>query len=188
MVYCVCTQRIATSFVTRDKSNTKFKRRYSYPVYRFSSNNVSNQTDVLTVFNSSQGCPTMPCRMVARDETSKRITFLTNNFALKPELISGLYRQRWQGELFYKWIKQHLRIKMFLGTSENAMRIQIRIAVNTYVLIAIPKQRLHLPQRLYEILQIMRMTMFETTPTNQLLTAAISDSDNDFKKLQRALL
>jgi IS4 transposase len=86
------------------------------------------------------------------DFTGKRITFLTNNFALKPELIADLYRQRWQVELFFKWIKQHLGIKTFYGTNENAVKTQIRIAVCTYVLIAIAKKRLHLPKSLHEIL------------------------------------
>ena len=91
---------------------------------------------------------------------------MTNNFALKPDLIAQLYRQRWQVELFFKWIKQHLRIKAFLGTSENAVKTQIWIAVCTYVLIAILKKRLKLSHSLYEILQILSLTMFETTPIN----------------------
>ncbi|WP_145879772.1 transposase, partial [Pseudoduganella flava] len=105
-----------------------------------------------------------------RDENGKRIVFLTNNFLLKPEMVAALYKQRWQVELFFKWIKQHLRIKAFFGTSENAVKTQIWIAVSTYVLIAIAKKRLQLPQSLYEILQILSLTMFETTPLNQLLT------------------
>ena len=102
--------------------------------------------------------------------SGKRITFLTNNTALAARTIAELYRQRWQVELFFKWIKQHLRIKAFLGTSENAVKTQIWIAVATYVLIAIVKKRLKLPHSLYEILQILSLTMFETTPINQLLT------------------
>jgi IS4 transposase len=122
------------------------------------------------VFYSSKDYPATLRRVVVKDDAGKRITFLTNNFALKPELIADLYRQRWQVELFFKWIKQHLRIKAFLGTSENAVKTQIWIAVCTYVLIAIIKKRLHLPHSLYEILQILSLTMFETTPINQLLT------------------
>ena len=114
--------------------------------------------------------------------------FLTNNFSLGPELIAALYRQRWQVELFFKWIKQHLRIKAFLGTSENAVKTQIWIAVCTYVRIAIVKKRLHLPHSLYEILQILSLTMFETTPINQLLTPPTRDSDSDFEHQQLALL
>ena len=104
-----------------------------------------------------------------KDDTGKRLVFLSNNFALSPERIAGLYRQRWQVELFFKWIKQHLRIKAFLGTTENAVKTQIWIAVSTYVLIAILKKRLKLSHSLYEILQILSLTMFETTPINQLL-------------------
>jgi hypothetical protein len=157
-------------FVTRAKSNTKFKRRYSHPVDRINTNVLCDQAGVLTVFYSSKDYPTTLRRIVVRDEESgKRITFLTNNFALKPDLIAQLFRQRWQVELFFKWIKQHLRIKAFLGTSENAVKTQIWIAVCTYVLIAIVKKRLKLSHSLYEILQILSLTMFETTPINQLL-------------------
>jgi IS4 transposase len=107
---------------------------------------------------------------------------------LKPELIADLYRQRWQVELFFKWIKQHLRIKAFLGTSENAVKTQIWIAVCTFVLIAIIKKRLHLPHSLYEILQILSLTMFETTPINQLLTQPPADSDKTSEPQQLVLL
>jgi hypothetical protein len=175
-------------FVTRAKSNTKFKRRYSHPVDRINTNVLCDQTGVLTVFYSSKDYPAVLRRVVVRDETGKRITFLTNNFALSPELIAALYRQRWQVELFFKWIKQHLRIKAFLGTSENAVKTQIWIAVCTYVLIAIVKKRLHLPHSLYEILQILSLTMFETTPINQLLTPPLRDSESDFEPQQLALL
>jgi len=162
-------------FVTRAKSNTKFKRRYSNSVDRSNSNIVCDQTGVLTIFYSSQDYPATLRRVVIKDETGKRITFLTNNFALKPELIADLYRQRWQVELFFKWIKQHLRIKTFYGTNENAVKTQIWIAVCTYVLIAIAKKRLHLPNSLHEILQILSLTMFETTSINQLLTPTDPD-------------
>ena len=127
--------------------------------------------------------------MVVKDEdTGKRITFLTNNFALAPTLIADLYRQRWQVELFFKWIKQHLRIKAFLGTSENAVKTQIWIAVCTYVLIAIVKKRLKLPHSLYELLQILSLTMFETTPINQLLLTAPTDSESQNPPIQGVLL
>ena len=157
-------------FVTRAKSNTKFKRRYSNPVDKAHTSVVCDQTGVLTIFYSSKDYPATLRRVVTKDDSGKRITFLTNNFALQPELIADLYRQRWQVELFFKWIKQHLRIKTFLGTSENAVKTQIWIAVCTYVLIAIAKKRLNLPNSLHEILQILSLTMFETTPINQLLT------------------
>lgn len=175
-------------FVTRAKSNTKFKRRYSHPVDRINSSVVCDQSGVLTVFYSSKDYPSTLRRVVVKDETGKRITFLTNNFALKPELIAALYRQRWQVELFFKWIKQHLRIKSFLGTSENAVKTQIWIAVCTYVLIAIVKKRLHLPHSLYEILQILSLTMFETTSINQLLTPPSIESTQDSEPQQLVLL
>lgn len=175
-------------FVTRAKSNTKFKRRYSHPVERATTNIVCDQAGVLTVFYSSRDYPTTLRRVVAKDDAGKRLTFLTNNFALKPELIAGLYKQRWQVELFFKWIKQHLRIKAFFGTSENAVKTQIWIAVSTYVLIAIVKKRLHLPHSLYEILQILSLTMFETTPINQLLTSPTKILDTKDAQFQLSLL
>jgi hypothetical protein len=175
-------------FVTRAKSNTKFKRRYSHPVDRTKTDILCDQTGVLTVFYSSKDYPAILRRVVARDETGKRVTFLTNNFALKPDLIAQLYRQRWQVELFFKWIKQHLRIKAFLGTSENAVKTQIWIAVCTYVLIAIVKKRLKLSHSLYEILQILSLTMFETTPINQLLPNPLTNSEPPITPIQGVLL
>lgn len=175
-------------FVTRAKSNTQFKRRYSHPVDRATTPVICDQTGALTAFYSSKDYPAPLRRVVVKDDAGKRITFLTNNFALQPELIAQLYRQRWQVELFFKWIKQHLRIKAFLGTSENAVKTQIWIAVCTYVLIAIAKKRLHLPHSLYEILQILSLTMFETTPINQLLTPPSIDSTKEYEPQQLLLL
>ena len=175
-------------FITRAKSNTKFKRRYSHPVDRTNTNILCDQTGVLTVFYSSRDYPATLRRVVVLDDAGKRVTFLTNNFALAPGLIAQLYRQRWQVELFFKWIKQHLRIKAFLGTSENAVKTQIWIAVCTYVLIAIVKKRLKLSHSLYEILQILSLTMFETTPINQLLPHASTDSESPIMLIQGALL
>jgi len=176
-------------FVTRAKSNTKFKRRYSHPEDRAKTQVLCDQTGVLGTLYSSKDYPTTLRRVVVKDNTGKRLVFLTNNFALSPELIAGLYRQRWQVELFFKWIKQHLRIKVFFGTSENAVKTQIWIAISTYVLIAIAKKKLHLDHHsLYEILQILSLSMFETIPINQLLTPLSPDSDSDFKSNQLALL
>ena len=175
-------------FVTRAKSNTKFKRRYSHPVDRTHSDILCDQTGVLTVFYSSKDYPTPLRRIVVRDEAGRRVTFLTNNFALKPALIAQLYRQRWQVELFFKWIKQHLRIKAFLGTSENAVKTQIWIAVCTYVLIAIVKKRLKLSHSLYEILQILSLTMFETIPINQLLPNPLTNLEPPIMPIQGVLL
>ena len=175
-------------FVTRAKSNTQFKRRYSRPVDRLNTNVVCDQIGVLTVFYSSKDYPAPLRRVVVKDETGKRITFLTNNFALEPTLIADLYRQRWQVELFFKWIKQHLRIKTFLGASENAVKTQIWIAICTYVLIAIAKKRLNLPNSLHEILQILSLTMFETTPINQLLEKQEPNNGSELEPKQLALL
>jgi len=175
-------------FVTRAKSNTQFKRRYSHPVDRASTNVQSDQTGVLTTFYSSKDYPAPLRRVVAKDDTGKRIAFLTNNFSLAPEMIAALYRQRWQVELFFKWIKQHLRIKTFFGASENAVKTQIWIAVATYVLIAIVKKRLKLPHSLYEILQILSLTLFETTPINQLLMTPNKISEPLFESNQLSLL
>ena len=176
-------------FVTRAKSNTKFKRRYSHPVDRANTSVLCDQTGMLTVFYSSKDYPTTLRRVVVKDDTGKRLVFLTNNFALKPEVIADLYRQRWQVELFFKWIKQHLRIKVFFGTSENAVKTQIWIAISTYLLIAIAKKRLHLDHHsLYEILQILSLSMFETIPINQLLTPPSTNSDPDFESNQLDLL
>jgi hypothetical protein len=175
-------------FVTRAKSNTKFKRRYSNPVDKIKANIVCDQTGVLPLFYASQDYPALLRRVVVKDETGKRIVFLTNNFVLEPTLIADLYRQRWQVELFFKWIKQHLRIKVFYGTSQNAVRTQIWIAISTYVLIAIAKKRLNLSHSLYEILQILSLTMFETFPINQLLTTTSTNSEPDLESKQLSLL
>jgi len=175
-------------FVTRAKSNKKFKRRYSNPVDRANSNIVCDQTDVLTIFYSSKDYPATLRRVVIKDETGKRINFLADNFALKPELIADLYRQRWQVELFFKWIKQHPRIKTFYGTNENAVKTQIWVAVCTYVLISIAKKRLRLPKSIHEILIILSLTMFETTPSNQLLTPPEPEKLSEFEPQQPSLL
>ena len=176
-------------FVTRAKRNTQFARRYSHPVDRINTAVICDQTGVLTNYQSSKDYPAVLRRVVAKDDKGKRLVFLTNNMALAPEMIANLYRQRWQVELFFKWIKQHLRIKVFFGTSENAVKTQIWIAISTYLLIAIAKKRLHLEHHsLYEILQILSVTMFETIPINQLLTPPSADSDPDYELNQLALL
>ena len=176
-------------FVTRAKRNTQFSRRYSHPVDRINTAVICDQTGVLTNYQSSKDYPMVLRRVVAKDDKGKRLVFLTNNMALTPEMIADLYRQRWQVELFFKWIKQHLRIKVFFGTSENAVKTQIWIAVSVYVLIAIAKKRLHLDDHsLYEILQILSLSMFETIPINQLLTPSSINSDPDIELNQLALL
>ena len=164
-------------FVTRAKSNLKAQRRYSRPVDR-TTGLICDQTVVLTVFYSRKGFEAPLRRIRFRDpESGKRLVFLTNNFALPALTITQLYRLRWQVELFFKWIKQHLRIKAFFGTTENAVKSQIWIAVSVYVLVAIVKKRLNLSASLYEILQILSLTMFERTPLDQLLTLTLPDQN-----------
>ena len=157
-------------FVTRGKSNLKAQRRYSRPVDR-STGLICDQTIVLTGFYSSQNFDTPLRRIRFNDPKSgKRLVFLTNNFVLPALTITELYRCRWQVELFFKWIKQHLRIKQFYGTTENAVKTQIWTAVSTYVLVAIVKKRLKIQASLYEMLQILSLTMFEQTPLNTLFS------------------
>lgn len=154
-------------FVTRGKSNLKAQRRYSRPVDR-STGLICDQTIVLTGFYSSQNFDTPLRRIRFNDPKSgKRLVFLTNNFVLPALTITELYRCRWQVELFFKWIKQHLRIKRFFGTTENAVKSQIWIAVSVYVLVAIVKKRLNLDVSLYTLLQICSVTRFEKMPLQQ---------------------
>jgi hypothetical protein len=161
-------------FVTRGKSNLKVQRRYSHPVDR-ETGLICDQSVVLTGFYSHQGFQAPLRRIRFKDpETAKPLIFLTNNFVLPAFTITELYRCRWQVELFFKWIKQHLRIKAFFGTSENAVRSQIWIAVSAYVLVAIVKKRLRLSASLYEILQILSLTMFEKIPLDQLLAQTMT--------------
>jgi hypothetical protein len=165
-------------FVTRAKSNLKALRRYSHPVDR-TTGLICDQTIALSGFYSQQGFPAPLRRVKFRDpQTGKRLVFLTNNFALPALTITDLYRCRWRVELFFKWIKQHLRIKTFFGTSENAVKTQIWIAISVYVLVAIVKKRLALPSSLYENLQILSLTLFERTPLDQLLTRVGTDPDS----------
>ena len=157
-------------FVIRAKKNLKAQRRYSRKVDK-TTGLVCDQTVTLTGFYSQQGFPAPLRRVRFTDpETGKRLVFLTNNFALPALTITELYRQRWQIELFFKWIKQHLRIKVFFGESENAVKSQIWIAVSVYVLVAIIRKRLGLTASLYEILQILSLTMFERMPINSILS------------------
>ena len=162
-------------FVTRGKLNLKVQRRYSHPVDR-TTGLICDQSVVLTGFYSHRGFQASLRRIRIKDpETAKTLIFLTNNFVLPALTITELYRCRWQVELFFKWIKQHLRIKAFFGTSENAVKSQIWIAVSAYVLVAIVKKRLNLSASLYEILQILSLTMFEKIPLDQLLAQTNSD-------------
>src|SRR5437870_1610265 len=171
-------------FITRAKSNLKAQRRYSHPVDR-STGLICDQTIVLSGFYSRQDFDTPLRRVRFKDPTTgKRLVFLTNNFILPAFTITELYRCRWQVELFFKWIKQHLRIKVFFGTSENAVKTQIWIAVSVYVLVAIVKKRLNLSASLYEMLQILSLTMFERIPLDQLLTKIVTDDIHAFSPNQ----
>jgi len=157
-------------FVTRTKSNTQYRRRYSHPVDR-STGLICDQTIVLTGATSRKAYPEKLRRVKFRDpETGKTLVFLTSNFALPALTIAQLYRCRWQVELFFKWIKQNLRIKSFYGTSENAVKSQIWIAVSVYVLVAIMKKQLRLQESLYTILQILSVNIFERSTIYQLIT------------------
>ncbi len=165
-------------FVTRAKRNLNAERRYSHPVDR-ATGLICDQTIVLAGFYARADFDTPLRRIKFNDpETGKRLVFLTNNFALPALTITKLYRCRWQVELFFKWIKQHLRIKRFFGTSENAVKTQIWIAISVYVLVAILKKRLKLEASLYEILQILSLTMFERIPIDQLLTQSAMESED----------
>lgn len=157
-------------FVTRAKSNLQFRRLYSRPVDK-STGLRCDQTIVLTGYYTRKDYPEKLRRIKYRDaDTGKLFVFLTNNFTLPALTIAKLYRYRWQVELFFKWIKQHLRIKSFFGTSENAVKTQVWIAVSVYVLVAIIKKRLKLETSLYTILQILSITLFERMPVYQALT------------------
>ncbi len=172
-------------FVTRAKSNLKVQRRYSHKVDK-TTGLICDQTVMLTVFYSRQGFDAPLRRVKFKDpQSGKSLVFLTNNFALPALTITQLYRCRWQIELFFKWIKQHLRIKAFFGTTENAVKTQIWTAVSVYVLIAIVKKRLSLSASLYQLLQILSLTVFERVPLIQLFTQC--DPLNELANLQNQL-
>ena len=164
-------------FVTRAKRNMAFRRRYSRAVDK-TTGVRSDQTIVLTSENTLRGYPEPLRRIRYYDADKKRsFVFLTNNFTLPAVTIAQLYKCRWQVELFFKWIKQHLRIKSFFGTTENAVKTQVWIAVSVYVLIAIMKKRLKLEASLYSILQILSVTLFEKVPINQALSGVLPVAD-----------
>ena len=174
-------------FVTRAKSNTKAQRRYSHRVDR-STGLICDQTVFLTGLYTPDYYLAPLRRIRYKDpQTDKPLTFLTNNFTLPAFTITELYRCRWQIELFFKWIKQHLRIKAFFGTSENAVKAQVWIAVSVYVLVAIVKKRLQISASLYQILQILSLTLFEKTPLDQLLARSIYEEVEDLEAKQLIL-
>jgi len=176
----------AAFFVTRTKSNILLQRRYSHPVDK-TTGVRSDHTVILTAIGSAKVYPD-PLRRVSYVDvkTKKRFKFLTNNFTLPALTIAKIYKRRWQVELFFKWIKQHLRIKAFYGTSENAVKTQIWIAVSVYVLVAIVRKRLGLEASLYQILQILSVTLFEKTPVLQALQAP--DYGNDLLDVSNQLI
>lgn len=162
-------QQALTFFVIRAKKNLQYRRIYSHPTNKKTGLRC-DQTIVLTGINVSRDYPEKLRRIVFYDvDTNKRLTFLTNNFSLPALTITKLYKQRWKVELFFKWIKQHLRIKAFFGTSKNAVKTQVWIAISVYVLIAIIKKRLKIGISLYTILQILSVTAFEKMPLLQTL-------------------
>src|SRR5215471_10185304 len=169
-VFTLC----AAFFVVRTKENVLLQRRYSQPVDK-GSGVRSDQTVILRAMESAKAYPDALRRVSYHDAvTDKRLKFLTNNFLLPALTIAQIYKSRWQVELFFRWIKQHLRIKAFFGTSENAVKTQIWIAVSVYVLVAIIRKRLDLDASLYQILQILSVTLFEKTP----ILRALQPSDS----------
>lgn len=176
----------AAFFVVRTKSNVLIQRRYSHPVDK-TTGVRSDHTVILTAINSVKAYPDQLRRVSYLDvKTRKRFKFLTNNFTLPALTIALIYKSRWQVELFFRWIKMHLRIKAFYGTSENAVKTQIWIAVSVYVLVAIVRKRLALDSSLYQILQILSVTLFEKTPILQALQA--SDSQKELIDLGNQLI
>jgi hypothetical protein len=166
-------------FVVRTKSNVLLQRRYSHAVDK-TTGVRSDHTVILTAMDSATAYPDALRRVTYLDvETKKRFKFLTNNFTLPALTIAQIYKCRWQVELFFKWIKQHLRIKAFFGTSENAVKTQIWIAVSVYVLVAIIRKRLGLEASLYQILQILSVTLFEKTPILRALQASDFEDNLD---------
>jgi hypothetical protein len=173
-------QESKSYFVIRAKDNLKFKRQYSSAVDK-STGVQCDQTGELTVYYSSKGYPEKIRRIKFYDEEQNRtFVFLTNNFHLSPQEIACLYKHRWKIELFFKWIKQHLKIKSFWGTTENAVKTQVYVAVITYTLVAIVRQRLKSAYTNYEVLQILGSSLLDKTPLNRLLR---KPSDQNVKEL-----
>ena len=173
-------------FVVRTKENVLLQRRYSHAVDK-STGVRSDHTVILTAMESARVYPDALRRVSYFDaETNKRLKFLTNNFTLPALTIAQTYRCRWQVELFFRWIKQHLRIKSFFGTSENAVKTQIWIAVSVYVLVSIARKRLGLQASLYQILQILSVTLFEKVPILRALDAP--DFQNDLLEDRNQLI
>jgi hypothetical protein len=180
-------QEARAVFVTRAKKNLSYRRRYSSPCDR-TTGILCDQTIILTGKATREHYPLPLRRIRYRDpESNKTFVFLTNDFALPALTIAVLYRNRWQVELFFKWIKQHLRIKAFYGTSPNAVKTQVWIAISAYVLVAILRKRLNVDRDLYTILQILSVYPFEKVPLFQLLTTTPDPIDTDSSRNQLTL-
>jgi hypothetical protein len=180
-------QRHSAFFITRAKQGLRYQRRYSRPVDKATGLRF-DQTVVLRSDHAQRTYPDALRRIGYRDtQTGKALVFLTNNFTVPALAIAQLYRGRWQIELFFKWIKQHLRIKAFYGTSQNAVRTQIWIAISVYLLVAILKKRLQLNLSLYTILQILSLTLFEKTPILQALAQPALQIDPPDPQIQPCL-
>ena len=163
-------------FTTRSKSNLKFQRSYSRPVDK-TSGLICDQTIVLTTFYPARRYP-QPLRRIryTDPQTGNRLVFLTNNFDLPALTIAKLYKARWRIELFFKWIKQHLRIKAFYGTSDNAVKTQVWIAITTYLLVAVLKKEFGIEHSLHTILQVLSVSLFEKTLILQAFSAPINQT------------
>ena len=174
-------------FITRSKKNTKLRRLYSQPVDK----SCGLRCDQIVVPDGQDTRKYYPEKLrrikYYDDKHKKHLVFLTNHFALPALTVADLYRCRWQVELFFKWIKQHLRIKVFFGTSENAVKTQVWIAISVYVLVAILKKRLKIDLTLYTILQILSVTLFEKTPLLQLLKMTSYEKQIDYHHIQLKL-
>jgi hypothetical protein len=175
-------------FVTRARKNFRFKRIQSHPIDK-TTGVQCDQTIALRWFYSAKGYPDQLRRIRYWDaQREKRLVFLTNNFSLPAPAVADLYRCRWQVELFFKWIKQHLRIKAFYGTSQNAVKTQVWTAVSSYLLVAIMRKRLKLDANLYTIFQILSVSLFEKTPMNEALSAhALSSGEAEAHNQLRLL-
>ena len=174
-------------FITRSKKNTKLRRLYSQPVDK----SCGLRCDQIVVPDGQDTRKYYPEKLrrikYFDDQHKKHLVFLTNHFALPALTVADLYRCRWQVELFFKWIKQHLRIKVFFGTSENAVKTQVWIAISVYVLVAILKKRLKIDLTLYTILQILSLTTFEKVPLLQLLKITSYEKQIDYHHIQLKL-
>ncbi len=168
----------AAFFIVRGRANFKFRRLYSHPIDK-TTGLICDQTVRVAGLHPATYYPDTLRRIKYRDpETAKTFVFLTNNFSLPPLTIARLYKCRWQVELFFKWIKQHLRIKRFFGNTENAVKTQIWIAISVYLLVAIVKKRLDIDASLYTITQVLSLTLFEKTTLVQILSETESMDEN----------